>query len=139
MSPGLMPSSCRLFDLIDRASPYATAFIELLSSLVSAAGGRPNIRRYSRENCCTLSYPTASAALEADMPSTVIGESPGRFGQPAASSASHALAAHSVPAMPPDGRVGVADDVGPMIVSLLTDDNRWINAQRIEVSGGQGI
>lgn len=37
------------------------------------------------------------------------------------------------------GRVGVADDVGPMIASLLTDDNRWINAQRIEVSGGQGI
>jgi NAD(P)-dependent dehydrogenase (short-subunit alcohol dehydrogenase family) len=37
------------------------------------------------------------------------------------------------------GRVGVADDIGPMIASLLSDDNRWINAQRIEVSGGQGI
>jgi NAD(P)-dependent dehydrogenase (short-subunit alcohol dehydrogenase family) len=37
------------------------------------------------------------------------------------------------------GRVGVADDVGPMIASLLSDDNRWVNAQRIEVSGGQGI
>ncbi|VVE26320.1 3-oxoacyl-ACP reductase [Pandoraea capi] len=37
------------------------------------------------------------------------------------------------------GRVGVADDIGPMIASLLTDDNRWVNAQRIEVSGGQGI
>lgn len=37
------------------------------------------------------------------------------------------------------GRVGVADDIGPMIASLLTEDNRWINAQRIEVSGGQGI
>ncbi|WP_133647784.1 SDR family NAD(P)-dependent oxidoreductase [Paraburkholderia flava] len=34
------------------------------------------------------------------------------------------------------GRVGVPDDVGPMIASLLSDDNRWINAQRIEVSGG---
>ena len=37
------------------------------------------------------------------------------------------------------GRVGVADDIGPMIASLLSDDNRWVNAQRIEVSGGQGI
>ncbi|ADH90049.1 short-chain dehydrogenase/reductase SDR [Ancylobacter novellus DSM 506] len=37
------------------------------------------------------------------------------------------------------GRVGVPDDIGPMIASLLSEDNRWINAQRIEVSGGQGI
>lgn len=37
------------------------------------------------------------------------------------------------------GRVGLPDDVGPMIASLLSDDNRWVNAQRIEVSGGQGI
>lgn len=37
------------------------------------------------------------------------------------------------------GRVGVADDIGPMIASLLSEQNRWINAQRIEVSGGQGI
>ena len=34
------------------------------------------------------------------------------------------------------GRVGVPDDIGPMIASLLSEDNRWINAQRIEVSGG---
>jgi NAD(P)-dependent dehydrogenase (short-subunit alcohol dehydrogenase family) len=34
------------------------------------------------------------------------------------------------------GRVGLPDDVGPMIASLLSDDNRWVNAQRIEVSGG---
>jgi len=37
------------------------------------------------------------------------------------------------------GRVGVPDDIGPVIASLLTEDNRWINGQRIEVSGGQGI
>ncbi|ATE62105.1 SDR family NAD(P)-dependent oxidoreductase [Thauera sinica] len=37
------------------------------------------------------------------------------------------------------GRVGVADDIGPMIASLLSEDNRWVNAQRIEVSGGQSI
>jgi NAD(P)-dependent dehydrogenase (short-subunit alcohol dehydrogenase family) len=34
------------------------------------------------------------------------------------------------------GRPGVADDIGPMIASLLSDDNRWVNGQRIEVSGG---
>jgi NAD(P)-dependent dehydrogenase (short-subunit alcohol dehydrogenase family) len=37
------------------------------------------------------------------------------------------------------GRVGIPDDIGPMIASLLSEDNRWITAQRIEVSGGQGI
>jgi NAD(P)-dependent dehydrogenase (short-subunit alcohol dehydrogenase family) len=37
------------------------------------------------------------------------------------------------------GRVGLPDDIGPMIASLLADNNRWVNAQRIEVSGGQGI
>jgi NAD(P)-dependent dehydrogenase (short-subunit alcohol dehydrogenase family) len=37
------------------------------------------------------------------------------------------------------GRVGVPDDIGPMIANLLGEDNRWINGQRIEVSGGQGI
>ncbi len=37
------------------------------------------------------------------------------------------------------GRAGLPDDIGPMIASLLLEDNRWVNAQRIEVSGGQGI
>jgi NAD(P)-dependent dehydrogenase (short-subunit alcohol dehydrogenase family) len=34
------------------------------------------------------------------------------------------------------GRVGVPDDIGPVIASLLSPDNRWVNAQRIEASGG---
>lgn len=34
------------------------------------------------------------------------------------------------------GRVGEADDIGLFIASLLTEDSRWVNAQRIEVSGG---
>lgn len=37
------------------------------------------------------------------------------------------------------GRAGVPDDIGPMIASLLSPANRWLNAQRIEVSGGQAI
>lgn len=37
------------------------------------------------------------------------------------------------------GRVGLPDDVGLMITGLLSNDNRWVTAQRIEVSGGQGI
>jgi NAD(P)-dependent dehydrogenase (short-subunit alcohol dehydrogenase family) len=37
------------------------------------------------------------------------------------------------------GRVGQPDDIGMMIANLLGEENRWINAQRIEVSGGQGI
>ncbi|MFC0219786.1 SDR family NAD(P)-dependent oxidoreductase [Pseudochelatococcus lubricantis] len=37
------------------------------------------------------------------------------------------------------GRVGLPDDIGPAVASLLGPDNRWITAQRIEVSGGQNI
>ena len=37
------------------------------------------------------------------------------------------------------GRTGLPDDIGSMIASLLSDDNRWVNAQRIEVSGGMSI
>ena len=37
------------------------------------------------------------------------------------------------------GRVGVPDDIWPAVASLLGPDNRWITAQRIEISGGQNI
>jgi NAD(P)-dependent dehydrogenase (short-subunit alcohol dehydrogenase family) len=37
------------------------------------------------------------------------------------------------------GRVGEPDDVADAIASLLGDDNRWINAQNIEVAGGFNI
>jgi NAD(P)-dependent dehydrogenase (short-subunit alcohol dehydrogenase family) len=37
------------------------------------------------------------------------------------------------------GRPGLPDDIGPMIASLLSDDNEWVNAQRIEVSGGLAL
>jgi NAD(P)-dependent dehydrogenase (short-subunit alcohol dehydrogenase family) len=37
------------------------------------------------------------------------------------------------------GRAGVPEDIGPMIASLLSEDNRWVNGQRIEVSGGMGF
>ncbi|QND46029.1 SDR family oxidoreductase (plasmid) [Rhizobium lusitanum] len=34
------------------------------------------------------------------------------------------------------GRVGEPEDIGGVIASLLSDENRWINAQNIEVAGG---
>ena len=37
------------------------------------------------------------------------------------------------------GRPGLPDDIGPAVAALLTEDNRWINAQRIEISGGMLI
>jgi NAD(P)-dependent dehydrogenase (short-subunit alcohol dehydrogenase family) len=44
-----------------------------------------------------------------------------------------------VSAMTALGRPGLPEDIGPMIASLLSEDNRWVNAQRIEVSGGMSI
>ena len=37
------------------------------------------------------------------------------------------------------GRPGVPEDLGQMIASLLSDANHWVNAQRIEVSGGMRL
>ncbi|OYT90340.1 MAG: short-chain dehydrogenase [Burkholderiales bacterium PBB3] len=34
------------------------------------------------------------------------------------------------------GRVGLPDDIGGVISALLSPDNGWVNAQRIEASGG---
>jgi NAD(P)-dependent dehydrogenase (short-subunit alcohol dehydrogenase family) len=34
------------------------------------------------------------------------------------------------------GRAGLPDDIGAVVASLLSEDNHWINGQRIEASGG---
>ncbi|MFX1681547.1 SDR family oxidoreductase [Mitsuaria sp. CC2] len=37
------------------------------------------------------------------------------------------------------GRAGLPDDIGPVVASLLSDDSGWINAQRVEASGGMFV
>ena len=37
------------------------------------------------------------------------------------------------------GRVGQAEDIGPVVAALLSEDTHWINGQRIEASGGQSL
>jgi len=37
------------------------------------------------------------------------------------------------------GRAGVPDDIGGIVAFLCTEEARWINAQRIEASGGMNI
>lgn len=39
----------------------------------------------------------------------------------------------------PLGRVGNADDIGGVVAFLCTEDAKWINGQRLEVSGGINI
>jgi NAD(P)-dependent dehydrogenase (short-subunit alcohol dehydrogenase family) len=34
------------------------------------------------------------------------------------------------------GRAGAADDIGGVVAFLCTEDSKWINGQRIEVSDG---
>jgi NAD(P)-dependent dehydrogenase (short-subunit alcohol dehydrogenase family) len=41
--------------------------------------------------------------------------------------------------MSPLGRVGQADDIGSVVAFLCSDDAKWINGQRIEVSGGINV
>lgn len=37
------------------------------------------------------------------------------------------------------GRVGLPDDIGGVVAFLCTEDAKWINGQRIEVSGGMNL
>jgi len=37
------------------------------------------------------------------------------------------------------GRVGLPEDIGGVVAALLSEENRWVNAQRIEASGGMFI
>ncbi|HWK05865.1 MAG TPA: SDR family oxidoreductase [Puia sp.] len=37
------------------------------------------------------------------------------------------------------GRVGLPEDIGGVVAFLCTDEARWVNAQRIEISGGMSI
>jgi len=37
------------------------------------------------------------------------------------------------------GRVGLPTDIGPVVAFLCTEGGQWINAQRLEVSGGQHL
>ncbi len=39
----------------------------------------------------------------------------------------------------PLGRVGQADDIGSVVAFLCSDDAKWINGQRVEVSGGINV
>jgi NAD(P)-dependent dehydrogenase (short-subunit alcohol dehydrogenase family) len=39
----------------------------------------------------------------------------------------------------PLGRVGQADDIGSVVAFLCSDDAKWINGQRLEVSGGINV
>lgn len=39
----------------------------------------------------------------------------------------------------PLGRVGYPEDIGSVVAFLCTDDAKWINGQRIEVSGGINV
>ncbi len=39
----------------------------------------------------------------------------------------------------PLGRVGQADDIGSVVAFLCSEDAKWINGQRIEVSGGINV
>ncbi|WP_316810807.1 SDR family NAD(P)-dependent oxidoreductase [Pedobacter heparinus] len=42
----------------------------------------------------------------------------------------------NIAGLTPLGRVGLPDDIGGVVAFLCTEDARWINGQRIEVSGG---
>jgi len=46
---------------------------------------------------------------------------------------------HQIAGVTALGRVGLPGDIGGVVAFLCTDEARWINGQRIEVSGGMNI
>jgi NAD(P)-dependent dehydrogenase (short-subunit alcohol dehydrogenase family) len=46
---------------------------------------------------------------------------------------------NALASMSPLGRVGAADDIGSVVAFLCSDDAKWVNGQRLEVSGGINI
>lgn len=44
-----------------------------------------------------------------------------------------------ISSLTPLGRVGKPDDIGAVVAFLCTHDAKWINGQRIEISGGQQL
>ncbi len=69
----------------------------------------------------------APGAIQTDFSGSIVRDNPGN------------QQAKKVAAMTALGRAGVPDDIGPMIAALLSDENRWVNGQRIEVSGGMAL
>lgn len=90
---------------------YAAAkgAIEVLTRYIAAEFARRRIRA----NC------VAPGALDTD------------FGGGRTDAQRKAIAEHTLM-----GRIGTAEDIGPVIASVLSDDNGWVNAQRIEATGG---
>ena len=44
-----------------------------------------------------------------------------------------------VAAMTALGRAGLPDDIGGAVATLLAPESRWLNGQRVEVSGGMNL
>jgi NAD(P)-dependent dehydrogenase (short-subunit alcohol dehydrogenase family) len=67
----------------------------------------------------------APGAIETDFGGGVVRDDPGM---------NEAIASHTAL-----GRAGLPEDVGGVVASLLSPEMGWVNAQRIEASGGQNL
>jgi NAD(P)-dependent dehydrogenase (short-subunit alcohol dehydrogenase family) len=89
--------------------------IEVLTRYVAKEFGSRGIR----------SNVVAPGAIETDFNNAIIRSNPERK--------------KFLAALNPLGRVGQADDIGGVVAFLCTEDAKWINGERIEVSGGMNI
>lgn len=122
LSPRLSRASARYSPIRAAIRRRATSFVRREQAGVRAAGLHLDLEAY---------------AARAEIAVNVI--APGnrdRF-QRRRGSATIRRGASSSPPIGHQAAPGFLNDIGPMIASLLSDDNRWINAQRIEMSGGQ--
>lgn len=114
--------------IVNLSSGLARFTLPGLSAYAAMKGGIEVLTRYLAKELGSRGIAVntvAPGAIETDFSGGMVRDNPEMNRMVAASTAL--------------GRAGVPDDIGPMIASLLSEDNRWINAQRIEVSGGTNL
>ncbi len=98
------------------------------SAYASAKGGVEVLTRYLARELGPRGIAVntvAPGAVETDFGGGAVRDNPDLNGMIAASTAM--------------GRVGLPDDIGGGIASLVTGSNHWMTGQRIELSGGQNL
>lgn len=137
---------CRAFvpGLLRRAEVTGTAAILNMASMASSVKGFPNRAAYGTTKAAVIGLTKAIAAdfVKAGLRCNAL--CPGTIDTPSlrgriAQAADPEAALRDFVARQPMGRLGVTDDLVPMIVYLLSDESRLMTGQAVLVDGGATI
>ena len=125
LSQKLLPLMADGGRIINISSGLARFSYENYSAYAAMKGGAETLSRYMAKELGSRGIAVnvvAPGAIETDFGGGAVRDNP---------ELNQALA--SATAL---GRVGLPNDIGGVVASLLSDEMRWVNGQRIEVTGG---